>query len=142
MGVVADDEIGSGVDRGPRRGHLRLARLLDVFIATVQNDDHQIDLRSDGGYVGADTRRVGPGQAGRFGRRRPALRIEIGYRLYRHIDITEKGHLQAVDLGDVGCVGGRLVCAAADRRHAGSVEQVDALQQRFGSIILSVVVGQ
>ena len=43
--MVADDEIGPGIDGRPRRGYLLLARLLDVLIAAMEDDDDEIDFR-------------------------------------------------------------------------------------------------
>ena len=142
VGVVADNQVGPGIDRRPRRGHLRLARLLDVLIAAVEDDDDQIDFRPQGSHVGADPRRVGPGQAGGAGRGRPRLGVEVGDGLDRHVDVAQEADAQPADVGHVRRVGGVVVGPTADGGHAGRAQQVDALQKRFRPEVQGVVVGQ
>ena len=127
VGVVADDQVSPGIDSCPRRGHLRLTRLLDVLVAAMENDDNQIDLRVESGHIGGDACRVGPGQAGRVGRGRPRLRVEVRDGLNRHVDVAQEADAQPTDVGHVGSVGRGVVGPAADGNHARRAQQVDAL---------------
>jgi len=135
VGVVADDEVGAGVDDGLALGRLEGARRRRELVVPVPADDDVVGLLGgvadgllDGGDVGAARRRA---RARR--RRRETDRQYVGE--------AEKGDAHAIDGEEAWQAGRGEVASGAADLQSGPAQVAEAVREAAVALVAGMVVG-
>ena len=135
VGMVADDDLGPGVQEFPSDVALLGHRTGLPLDTPVDDHDHHVGRSGCGTHTleGA-VRRARRGDAGPVGSRRECPRHDHGRRHERDPHVAGVQHPVAVGRGIIG--------ARAEGHDAGGFQQRHRVEQGVGAVVPSVVVGQ